>query len=364
MSSNPLNPSFRKVHTVPSDAAHPTVVQAVRDHDKSITDLNQAVISLKAEVTAASAAASKTSSSTSTSSSTGLTAAQVSALATQVASLIPSSGSVTGGAVNNQAGVTTYATQQSDNAGFVVLNNAAPIATSLSSNITIPYYTWIVNYGAGTATLTPSQGTITYPGNISAANLPLASGVAAYLEYDGTNWWAIPITVSGGGASGVTKIIAGTNVTISPAGGTGAVTINATGGSGGVSSLDGITGAVHLIAGSGVTITDNAPAAGDITIAATGASGYIKGSGSIAVTGSPDNQFFTGNATVTGAAVGMAVLVSPGGTGFATTLPILTGVVGATNTVGLTAYYTQGIQAATGGFSVGSAIPVLITVFP
>jgi hypothetical protein len=36
-----------------------------------------------------------------------------------------------------------------------------------------------------------------------------------------------------GGASGVTQIVAGTNVTISPTGGTGVVTINSTGGSGG-----------------------------------------------------------------------------------------------------------------------------------
>lgn len=38
----------------------------------------------------------------------------------------------------------------------------------------------------------------------------------------------------------------------------------------GVSSLDTITGAVSLVAGSNVTITDNSPSAGDITIAATG----------------------------------------------------------------------------------------------
>jgi hypothetical protein len=38
---------------------------------------------------------------------------------------------------------------------------------------------------------------------------------------------------SGGGVSGVTQIVAGTNVTISPVGGTGVVTINATGGGGG-----------------------------------------------------------------------------------------------------------------------------------
>ena len=38
------------------------------------------------------------------------------------------------------------------------------------------------------------------------------------------------ISATGGGGGGVTQIIAGTGVTVSPAGGTGAVTINATGG--------------------------------------------------------------------------------------------------------------------------------------
>ena len=41
----------------------------------------------------------------------------------------------------------------------------------------------------------------------------------------------------------------------------------------GVSSLDSITGAVSLVAGSNVTITDNSPGAGQITIAATGGGG-------------------------------------------------------------------------------------------
>lgn len=43
----------------------------------------------------------------------------------------------------------------------------------------------------------------------------------------------------GGGASGVSQIIAGTNITISPAGGTGAVTVNSTGGAGGYWTLSG-----------------------------------------------------------------------------------------------------------------------------
>lgn len=49
------------------------------------------------------------------------------------------------------------------------------------------------------------------------------------------------------------------------------VTIASTGsGGGGVTSLDAITGAITLVAGSGINITDNSPSAGDITIAVTG----------------------------------------------------------------------------------------------
>ena len=44
-------------------------------------------------------------------------------------------------------------------------------------------------------------------------------------------------------------------------------------GGGGVASLDGISGAVSLVAGSGVTITDNSPMPGKITIAAAGGGG-------------------------------------------------------------------------------------------
>jgi hypothetical protein len=47
------------------------------------------------------------------------------------------------------------------------------------------------------------------------------------------------LLVSGAGGTGVTQIIAGTNITISPVGGTGAVTINASGGSSGFQTPSG-----------------------------------------------------------------------------------------------------------------------------
>lgn len=207
MSTNPLNPSFRKIHTIPVGAAHQSVREAVRDNDKSITDLNQSVRSFKSQIAAMSKAAASTTT------------------VTENISAETTAGTVTGGVVNNQTGVTAYTTQQSDNAGFIILDDASAIAVTLSSTITIPYFTWIANYGAGAATLTPDAGTITYPGNIGASSMPLASGFAAYLEFDGNNWWAIRIAITGTNSAAVVQNVSlgtGTlgpqvNLTTSPA---------------------------------------------------------------------------------------------------------------------------------------------------
>lgn len=57
-----------------------------------------------------------------------------------------------------------------------------------------------------------------------------------------------------------------------------------------VTSIDGITGAVTLVAGSGVTIADNSPSAGDITITASGG-------GNLGSTASTTNPQRSGDAT-------------------------------------------------------------------
>lgn len=83
--------------------------------------------------------------------------------------------------------------------------------------------------------------------------------------------------------AGVSQIIAGVNVTISPAGGTGVVTVNATGATGGVISLTAGTGisissstgsvtvtnigVTSLIAASGITLTNST---GAVSISANG----------------------------------------------------------------------------------------------
>ena len=66
----------------------------------------------------------------------------------------------------------------------------------------------------------------------------------------------------------------------------------------GVASLDTITGAVTLVAGSGVTITDNSPSAGEITIAASASGsgseiGYDQITSNVNVTGTTEGTATT-----------------------------------------------------------------------
>ena len=88
------------------------------------------------------------------------------------------------GAVDNQSGVTTYATQQGDYGAVVVLSDASPIAVTLTTQAQ-PWFCWIVNLGAGEATLTPSMGTIN-----NGASFPLLQNSSAVVAFDGLNWWS------------------------------------------------------------------------------------------------------------------------------------------------------------------------------
>lgn len=219
MSSNPLVSSFRYVTAIPQGAAHETVVQTLRDHDKGITDLETAIPLLKSQIDDLKSKVSSTTPSGSSSSSSSAFTGGVFSFNSQTGDIVffPDLGTV-----NNQTGATSYTTQTQDNGAFIILSDGSPIAVTLNFNVSIPWFTWLANYGAGTATLTPSQGTITYPGNIGAASMPLASGFAAYVEFDGVNWWAVPISISGS-AGTITDVIAGTGLT--GGGSSGAVTL-------------------------------------------------------------------------------------------------------------------------------------------
>ncbi len=128
--------------------------------------------------------------------------------------------------------------------------------------------------GLASLNLPLTGGTLT--GNLILAGAPTANLQAATKLY-------VDQAVAGAGGA-VTKIIAGTNVTISPVGGTGEVTINATGGAAGVSSLNGATGAVSL---SGVEeeITVSAPSAGVITLGVPNTFSTVNVTGTTGVTG-------------------------------------------------------------------------------
>lgn len=99
-------------------------------------------------------------------------------------------------------------------------------------------------------------------------------------------------------------------------------------------SLDSITGAVTLVAGANITIEDNTPSAGKITISASGGSGsgaYLKGS--VNLDPQSAGGTFTASGEVGGATVGSAVLVAPNNSAQASLFTNVSGWVSDVNEV-------------------------------
>jgi hypothetical protein len=165
--------------------------------------------------------------------------------------------------VDAQGRITAAANGSGGGGGTVTSINASGGTTGLTFSGGPVTTTGILTLGGVLGVANGGTGQTTASGSLNAL-LPSQSGRAGqYLQTDGTNtlWSSV--------AGGVTQIVAGSNVTITPAGGTGAVTINAvTGGGGGLTGLQEID---DISAGfNGVTTTFLLQTAGSNLPAGTG----------------------------------------------------------------------------------------------
>jgi hypothetical protein len=152
---------------------------AINDHDQAIVTLNGKVTATSSSTTGTGAT---TASTTTVVTTTGVTSFNA---LTGAVSFFPSLG-----LLNDQSGVTSYTTQTSDNGRLIVLSDATSIAISLNSVVVPPYLLFVTNYGDGTATLTPTSGTIN-----SAPNFTLPKNYTSLVVFDGTNWWVSVLPV-------------------------------------------------------------------------------------------------------------------------------------------------------------------------
>lgn len=125
--------------------------------------------------------------------------------------------------------------------GFVLTNStSAPIWTSTSSTMSANSGAWASVYSFVNSNSSRYQTTVS---TVSSLSSRWQSNYTTTNTYS-AGWWTTWNTVSslsstwGAATAGVTQIVAGTNVTISPPGGTGVVTINAAGGGGGGNGAD------------------------------------------------------------------------------------------------------------------------------
>lgn len=96
------------------------------------------------------------------------------------------SGTIPGlGGVNNQTGNAAYTTTVADNGVLLVLDNASPVAVTLSTGVSSPWLIFVENLNTGLVTFTPMSGTIN-----GAATFTLSFNYSALIVYDGTDFWA------------------------------------------------------------------------------------------------------------------------------------------------------------------------------
>ena len=164
MTVNPISfrlPTFDLSNEEGRQAAH-------RYTASGIVDLNQAIASLKSQITKLSPVSSFTPPSTTGSGGSA------------PSSPFPFPGL---GSVRDETGSTSYTPIAADNGILIVFNDASPVAVTLNSAVASPYFLFVTNFGAGLVTFTPSSGTIN-----GAATYTLPQNYFALVTFDGTNW--------------------------------------------------------------------------------------------------------------------------------------------------------------------------------
>ncbi len=281
----PINPpSVRFPFTLNEDSTQADVHDAIRTALNGLTVHEQAFANLPAQIAAqakvAATAAPSSSPSGGSSSGGSSSAGPVTAFNAQAGNIVyfPSLGFV-----NDQTGAPAYSATNADNGKKIIVATDSSATVALNSSVTAPWFVIIDNDSSGIAYLVADSGPIYGPQSIPGNGFGI-------VFFDGESWWADATPVSGGG-SGVSQIIAGTDITISPPGGTGAVTINASG-----------AGGSYLKSG--------------VTFGPEGGGGT-----------------FTASSTVPGATVGSAVLIAPNNSTQANLFSNMSAWVSAPNTV-------------------------------
>lgn len=292
----PLDPSI----PAPTQTHLKNLYTAINQHDA-------AIIQVQANLTTATAAATPAASTTTTTTTPSNASAVTSFnAATGAISYFPEMG-----VVNNQPGVVAYTTQSSDAGALITFNDASAIAVTLNFTVGAPWFTTISNQGAGTVTLTPSQGLVN-----GVATFAILTGQTVEVFFDGVNFDAInlggvlPQTIAAVTSKWLTSYTASTGVFTSAQPAFSNISGTATAAqlpfptTSTIGGVEAITAVAHqwisAISTAGVPQLSQ-PAAGDISGLGTAATKNTTGSGSAIPTGpttstSGDLVSFTGTA--------------------------------------------------------------------